>query len=51
MEVNESLVLHFIQFNRHGASVNRQIVSQLLPIKRNGKILGALKSHLLGKKL
>ena len=49
LKFNQTLILHFIQFHRHGASVNRQIVCELLPVKGNGKSSGALKPCLLLK--
>ena len=46
---DQSVLLHFTQFTRHGAAVNRKIIGKLLPGKRNIKSGGLMHVHLLGK--
>ena len=43
----DSFFLHFGQFIRQGAPVHSKIVSQLLPVERDRKLMAAVLENLL----
>ena len=44
---DQPVLLHLAQFARHGAAVNREIIGELLPCKRNVEGGGLMDVHLL----